>query len=343
MNQEGPTEKKSTGKMGTKKTAKKAAYPPDDQAAQAEEEYGHTEKKAAGYSSGSESYPGESFGGTEKKGAGSPGTQQGSSGGSAKKAAYSDDGYGSTEKKSVGDGLTTEEKHGGGGSTTEKKSVGGGGSGSAGGTTEKKNTGESSKPSKSKEAKIRHTVQEGETLGSIAEQYMLPSWKYLYQINKKIIGDNPDILNAGSELTIPSWDSTSGDEKIQEKGARPFSYTGGLRYRDVWVPFKAVIRDADGNLKQFEEKTSVKVTDRGLRHTFAELEITSTEEIQMLLPDSVDVNVGVRGFPFSEGEVRHVHPDDVPEGENETGQTKPPETSRKTEQEHLDDILDSET
>ncbi len=306
MNQEGHTEKKSTGKMGTKKTAKKAAYPPDDQAAQAEEEYGHTEKKAAGYSSGSESYPGESFGGTEKKAAGSSGTQQGSSGGSTKKAAYSDDGYGSTEKKAAG-----------GGSTTEKKSVGGGGSGSAagagGGTTEKKNTGGSSKPSKSKETEIRHTVQEGETLGSIADQYMLPSWKYLYQINKKLIGDNPDILIPGTELKIPTWDSTTGDEKLVEKGGRPFDYTGGLRYRDVWVPFSLSLVQ-DGNeeelLPELEEEAEFVIRDAKTNKTLYKGTYRKSNEFEALIPASADIRIGIKGFPLLIGDTLHVHPDD---------------------------------
>lgn len=342
MNQEGSTEKKSTGKMGTKKTAKKAAYPPDDQASQGSEEYGSTEKKAAGYGSGSApdgagakkaaTYPGDDFGGTEKKAVGSPGYSSGDSGGSTKKAAYSGDDYGSTEKKSVGGGAATEKKHAG----TESPS------GSSGGTTEKKSTG-NAKPSQSEETEIRHTVQEGETLGSIADQYMLPSWKYLYEINKKLIGDNPDLLPPGTELKIPSWDSTSGDEKIEEKGARPFDYTGGLRYRDVWVPFKAIISDSDGNTKLFEEKTAVKITDRDFRHTFVEFETTDTGDIQMLLPDSAEVNVGIRGFPFYEGEIRHVHPDDAREEENPAGEMNAPDTSRKTEQELLDDILGSDT
>jgi len=63
----------------------------------------------------------------------------------------------------------------------------------------------------------KYRVKENEDLGSIARKYALPSWKYLYELNKEAIGDNPDLLKPGTELKIPLWDSTTGDEKLKEK------------------------------------------------------------------------------------------------------------------------------
>ena len=53
-----------------------------------------------------------------------------------------------------------------------------------------------------------YTVQQGDDLGLIAEKFGMPSWKYLYELNRDVIGDNPDLLKEGTELQIPQWDST---------------------------------------------------------------------------------------------------------------------------------------
>jgi len=76
-----------------------------------------------------------------------------------------------------------------------------------------------------------YCVKEMETLGSIALKFNLCTWKYLYQINRDAIGENPDLLKPGTELKIPQWDSTGGDTRIEEKGAKPSEYTGGTNYR----------------------------------------------------------------------------------------------------------------
>ncbi|MBN1186969.1 MAG: LysM peptidoglycan-binding domain-containing protein, partial [Bacteroidales bacterium] len=49
----------------------------------------------------------------------------------------------------------------------------------------------------------KYIVKKGENLDVIANRFKIPFWKYLYELNKDIIGDNPDILNAGTELQIP--------------------------------------------------------------------------------------------------------------------------------------------
>jgi hypothetical protein len=56
-----------------------------------------------------------------------------------------------------------------------------------------------------------YTTKPSEDLGSIARKFGMPSWKYLYQLNKDKIGDNPDLLAEGTALKIPEWNSTSGD------------------------------------------------------------------------------------------------------------------------------------
>src|SRR5574341_782239 len=50
-----------------------------------------------------------------------------------------------------------------------------------------------------------HTVGEGETLASIAQQYYEDSalWRKIYDANKDAIGENPDSIKIGQSLKIP--------------------------------------------------------------------------------------------------------------------------------------------
>ena len=68
-----------------------------------------------------------------------------------------------------------------------------------------------------------YKTKRNDDLRTIASIFKLPSWKYLYQINRRIIGDNPDLLPEGIDLEIPEWDSTSGDEKFVKKESVLFS------------------------------------------------------------------------------------------------------------------------
>ena len=58
-----------------------------------------------------------------------------------------------------------------------------------------------------KEAKEvkKHTVVAGETLSSISQKYYNDIGKYMkiYEANKAVIGDNPDLIKPGQELIIP--------------------------------------------------------------------------------------------------------------------------------------------
>jgi nucleoid-associated protein YgaU len=52
-----------------------------------------------------------------------------------------------------------------------------------------------------------HTVKSGETLSGIAAKYYgsgtHENWLRIYQANKGVIGDNPDIIKPGQVLKIP--------------------------------------------------------------------------------------------------------------------------------------------
>jgi nucleoid-associated protein YgaU len=58
-----------------------------------------------------------------------------------------------------------------------------------------------------KEKKVirKHTVVSGDTLTGIAKKYYDDAGKYMviYEANKELIGDNPDLIQIGMELIIP--------------------------------------------------------------------------------------------------------------------------------------------
>ena len=51
----------------------------------------------------------------------------------------------------------------------------------------------------------KHTVVPGDTLSGIAAQYYNDAgqWPAIYEANKDVIGDNPNLILVGQELTIP--------------------------------------------------------------------------------------------------------------------------------------------
>jgi nucleoid-associated protein YgaU len=51
-----------------------------------------------------------------------------------------------------------------------------------------------------------HTVDKGESLWAIAEHELGDGkrWKEIYEANKDVIGANPDLIQPGMELKIPS-------------------------------------------------------------------------------------------------------------------------------------------
>ena len=51
-----------------------------------------------------------------------------------------------------------------------------------------------------------HTVEKGENLSVISEQELgsQSRWKEIYELNKDLIGKNPDLIQPGMELKLPS-------------------------------------------------------------------------------------------------------------------------------------------
>ena len=57
---------------------------------------------------------------------------------------------------------------------------------------------------KAKEVK-KHTVAAGDTLSAISKKYYNDAGKYMkiYEANKAVIGDDPNMIKPGQELIIP--------------------------------------------------------------------------------------------------------------------------------------------
>jgi len=144
-----------------------------------------------------------------------------------------------------------------------------------------------------------YCVEENETLGSIASKFGLCTWKYLYQINKETVGENPDLLKTGTELKIPQWDSTGGDERIEEKGAKPSEYTGGRKYRYPWVPFSFSL-----GISPKEKITATEVYEKAkvcvIRNVqngkeLIRAEVKLSDEFNELVPDCQDYSIEIDG------------------------------------------------
>lgn len=61
------------------------------------------------------------------------------------------------------------------------------------------------KKQKEKQDQKTHVVEAGDTLTALATKYYGDAGKYLaiYEANKEVIGDDPDLIKEGQELVIP--------------------------------------------------------------------------------------------------------------------------------------------
>ncbi len=79
----------------------------------------------------------------------------------------------------------------------------------ASGTSERKPTHEGRGASLFGSTKIKaeHVVESGDTLGALALKYYgsaaKEKWMAIYEANKRVIGDNPNLIKPGQRLKIP--------------------------------------------------------------------------------------------------------------------------------------------
>lgn len=66
-------------------------------------------------------------------------------------------------------------------------------------------------------APVTQTVKSGDNLSKIAAQHGI-SWQQLYEANKDLIGDNPNLIFPGQELVIPGADSPASTGSVGPTG-----------------------------------------------------------------------------------------------------------------------------
>ncbi|MFD0043046.1 transglycosylase SLT domain-containing protein [Streptomyces anulatus] len=77
-------------------------------------------------------------------------------------------------------------------------------------------------------APAQHSVAAGETLSKIAREYSVSGgWEKLYEGNRKIVGENPDLIHPGIKLTLGTKaEAPSGDKAGKAAKASPSAARG---------------------------------------------------------------------------------------------------------------------
>lgn len=149
-----------------------------------------------------------------------------------------------------------------------------------------------------------YMVKQGDTLGKIAKEQGVPDWGILYEANKKQIGPSPHLLKEGIKLEIPNVDLEDGKRRIRARGPAAEKYFGASGYRYPWsllsIDLGRIAMEAD---QPFE----IVLSDR---KTGALLWSGEARELRVLIPDSEDVNIGIKGHPLDIGGIKHIHPED---------------------------------
>ena len=149
-----------------------------------------------------------------------------------------------------------------------------------------------------------HVVQKGETFGTVASTYGLVSWKHLYEFNRETAGENPDLLRPDIKLKIPKWDSTTGDELLEAKGAQSSLYTGGIKYRYPWIPLSFSMVTGRGELyceeradgarsPVFGKSRKYQIANRSNGEIIEEGKISGSDELEILLPHTSGIVVQI--------------------------------------------------
>lgn len=75
-----------------------------------------------------------------------------------------------------------------------------------------------------------YTVQSGDSLSKIAKHHLgdAQRWHEIYEMNRAAIGDNPDMIHPGLELTLPGGSTgTTTTQPASNSGGASFSGVGG--------------------------------------------------------------------------------------------------------------------
>ncbi len=153
-----------------------------------------------------------------------------------------------------------------------------------------------------------HVVKEDENLGKIADKSGL-TLTSVYECNKGVIGDNPDILKPGTKLYFPHYDFSTIDEMIRNCGGDPAKLTKGFSYVYPWVIFSVTLSNKDGSIYmekrengekriEFKEKKKFEVKHEKTGALLASGEISRSDELSVLVPDVKEKQLFVDGDEY---------------------------------------------
>lgn len=140
-----------------------------------------------------------------------------------------------------------------------------------------------------------HVVENDDNLGKIADKSGL-TLTSVYECNKDVIGDNPDILKPGTKLYFPHYDFSTVDEMIRNCGGDPRKLTKGFSYVYPWVIFSATLSNKDGTIYmeerdnkekciEFKKNKRFEVKNGKTGALLASGEISRSDELSVLVPD----------------------------------------------------------
>ena len=140
-----------------------------------------------------------------------------------------------------------------------------------------------------------HTVEEGETLSSIANDYEVPSWKILWEENKEGI-DNPDLIYPGQQINIPDLFDTEIEAWIKEFDNGESAWAGSNHYKFPANLFSMSLTDSEKKEMRRVEGLSFEAYINSPKHLIYSLELNGADQLSVLMPDTDEFGFWLPGF-----------------------------------------------
>lgn len=155
-----------------------------------------------------------------------------------------------------------------------------------------------------------HTVVEGECLSDIAEIHRIREWRLLWQLNKDALGENWDILKAGTELKLPDAGSNPLVEWFSENGWKEYLNPDmGYQYPGKYLSL--TFMDQDGKPLSFKDPSGKPAsracdvyTAAPVATLVAKFDLQGGDDFDVLVPDTEEIGIWVEGESIAYGGVR---------------------------------------
>ncbi len=170
---------------------------------------------------------------------------------------------------------------------------------------------------------IEYTVVEGDTLSKISKEFNIPSWEVLYEINRDIIGENPDLIQIDTALQIPVAEHNPLREYLKLIDAEKF--IGGMCYRYIYEYFSTSLCD-DGNVEiagdgEFPKEFAHYIASNPPA-ILNEFELNSYDEIFVMKLRHHSCKYGIKGEKYFYDNQIMRHPSDLAQGDGQGSSTE---------------------